>query len=377
MIFVLVSVLVSMPKKSLSKLYTGKELAFFQELINTPSPTGFEYMGMHVWKDYIATYVDEVFVDPYGTCVGVINPTATFKLVLEAHCDEISRYVKYITDDGLLYVLRNGGSDHQIAPSKRVHIHTNERNIIKGLFGRPAIHTRKGEKEESPKTENIFLDVWAKNKKEVASMGIEVGNVITYEDEFITMNDRYYVGRAMDNRAWGFMIAQVARLLKESKTKLDIGVYFVNAVQEEIGLRGAEMIAHRIKPHIAIITDVCHDTSTPMIDKKIHGDTKCGLGPCLSVGPAVHNKLLDEIKSIAKKAKISYQLDARSRSTGTDTDSFAYSNGGTPSALISLPLRYMHTTVEMVEHSDIDNTIQLMLECVKKIGEKTNLSYDK
>jgi putative aminopeptidase FrvX len=171
------------------------------------------------------------------------------------------------------------------------------------------------------------------------------------------------------------MIAQVARLLKESKKKLDIGIYFVNAVQEEIGLRGAEMIAHRIKPNIAIITDVCHDTSTPMIDKKVHGDTKCGLGPCLSVGPAVHNKLLAEIKSIAKKAKISYQLDARSRSTGTDTDSFAYSNGGTPSALISLPLRYMHTTVEMVEHSDIENTIQLMLECVKRINANTDLIY--
>jgi putative aminopeptidase FrvX len=366
------------PKETKPTLYKGKELAFFQALINTPSPTGFEYMGNHVRLDYIKEFVDETFMDPYGTAVGVINPKAEFKLVLEAHCDEISRYVKYITDDGLLYVLRNGGSDHQIAPSKRVNIHTNDGKVVKGLFWRPAIHTRRDkDKEESPKTDNIFLDVGCLNKKEVATMGIEVGNVITYEDEFITMNDRYYVGRAMDNRAWGFMIAQVARLLKESKTKLDIWVYFVNSVQEEIGLRGAEMIAHRIKPNIAIITDVCHDTSTPMIDKKVHGDTKCGLGPCLSVWPAVHNKLLSEIKNLAVKAKIPFQLDARSRSTGTDTDSFAYSNGGTPSALISLPLRYMHTTVEMVDHRDLENTIQLMLECVEKIGEKTNLSYDK
>lgn len=171
------------------------------------------------------------------------------------------------------------------------------------------------------------------------------------------------------------MIAQVARLLKESKTSLDIGVYFVNSVQEEIGLRGAEMIADRIKPNIAIITDVTHDTSTPMIDKKIQGDTKCAMGPTLSVGPAIHKKLLSVVRSLAKKAKISYQLDARSPSTGTDTDSFAYSNGGTPSVLISLPLRYMHTTVEMVEHSDVENTIKLMLECVKNIGKKTDLAY--
>lgn len=356
--------------------FSKKDLSFFETLINTPSPTGFEYMGQPVWIDYIKQYVDEVFTDPYGTAVGVINPKAEFKLVLEAHCDEISWYVKYITDDGLLYVLRNGGSDHQIAPSKRVNIHTNDGKTIKGLFGRPAIHTRRDkEKEESPKQDNIFIDIGCKNKKEVEKLGIEVGNVLTYEDEFIFLNDRYFVGRGMDNRAWGFMIAQVARLLKESKEKLDIGVYFVNSVQEEIWLRGAEMIAHRIRPNVAIITDVTHDTSTPMIEKKTHGDTKCGQGPCLSVWPAVHNKLLGEIKTIAKKAKISYQLDARSRSTGTDTDSFAYSNGGVPSALISLPLRYMHTTVEMVHQDDVKQTIQLMHECVQKIGVRTNLSY--
>ena len=190
-----------MPPKSSAKLYTGKELSFFQTLINTPSPTGFEYMGNHVWLDYIKQYVDETFVDPYGTAVGVINPKAEFKLVLEAHCDEISRYVKYITDDGLLYVLRNGGSDHQIAPSKRVHIHTSDGKTLKGLFGRPAIHTRRDGKEQAPEKDNIFIDVGCTSKKEVEKLGIEVGNVITYEDEFITLNNRYYVGRAMDNKA--------------------------------------------------------------------------------------------------------------------------------------------------------------------------------
>ena len=200
--------------------------------------------------------------------MGVINPKAEYKVVIEAHCDEIGWFVNYIADDGLISVIRNGGSDHQIAPSKRVDIHT-EKGIVKGLFGRPAIHTRKrGSEEQSPKSDNIFIDVGCADKKAVEKLGIEVGNPITYEDEFMVLNKNYYVGRAMDNRAGGFMIAQVARLLKQNNNKLNFGLYIVNSVQEEIGLKGAEMIAKRIKPNVAIVTDVCHDTTTPMIDKK-------------------------------------------------------------------------------------------------------------
>jgi putative aminopeptidase FrvX len=171
------------------------------------------------------------------------------------------------------------------------------------------------------------------------------------------------------------MIAQVARLLKENKKTIPYSLYVVNAVQEEIGLRGAEMIARRIKPDVAIITDVTHDSTTPMINKNMHGDCSCGKGPVLTYGPAVHNKLLGVIENIAAKNKIPVQLHAVSRSTGTDTDSFAYSNDGCPSALISIPLRYMHTTVEMLHKDDIENTIRLIYESVLALTPKTNLSY--
>jgi putative aminopeptidase FrvX len=224
---------------------------------------------------------------------------------------------------------------------------------------------------------NLFLEVGATTKAEVEKMGIHVGCVCTFEDEFMIMNDRYYLGRALDNRIGGFMIAEVARMLKEKKDKLPFGVYFTNSVQEEIGLRGAEMIAHRIKPDVAIVTDVCHDTQTPMMNKVVNGDLACGKGPVLSYGPAVQNNLLKHIITAADKNNIPFQRAAVSRSTGTDTDAFAYSNAGVASALISLPLRYMHTTVEMVHMKDVDHVIQLIYHSLKTIKNNQDWRYIK
>jgi putative aminopeptidase FrvX len=324
---------------------------------------------------YLKPYVDEFFTDNYGTAVGVINPKAKFKVVIEGHADEISWYVNYITKDGFIYVIRNGGSDHQIAPSKRVNIHTRKKGIVQGVFGWPAIHTRKGASEKPPKLDNIFIDVGCRSKKQVEKLGVHVGCVITYPDEFMILNKNHFVCRAIDNRMGGFMIAEVARLLKENKKKLPFGLYITNSVQEEIGLRGAQMIADTIKPNLAIVTDVCHDTTTPMIDKKTQGETKSGDGPVIGYAPAVQNNLRDLIIDTATENKIKFQRNASSRATGTDTDAFAYSNGGVPSALISLALRYMHTTVEMVHKDDVENVIRLIYETLLKIDPKKSFSY--
>ncbi|HNG13896.1 MAG TPA: M20/M25/M40 family metallo-hydrolase, partial [Saprospiraceae bacterium] len=204
---------------------------------------------------------------------------------------------------------------------------------------------------------------------------IHVGTVITFEDEFMMLNNKYYVGRALDNRIGGFCIAEVARMLKDKNIKLPYTLYIVNSVQEEIGLRGAEMIAHRIKPDVAIITDVTHDTNTPLMTKSKLGDIKSGNGPTVTYGPAVHNKLLELIIGAATENEIPFQREAASRSTGTDTDAFAYSNAGVPSALISLPLRYMHTTVEMANKSDVENVIKLIFEALQKIERNHNFNY--
>lgn len=366
------------PTKSKAKsILSDEAMAFFRNYINTPSPVGFESGGQKIWLEYIKPLVDTHFTDPYGTAVGVINPTAPFKVVIEAHADEISWFVNYINEQGLIYLKRNGGVDHQVAPAKRVWIH-GKKGPVKAVFGWPAIHTRMSnpeQKEPQPKVDNLTLDCGARSKKEVEALGIHIGSVVTYEEGFDELAYDYFIGRAFDNRVGGFMIAEVARLLKQNKKKLPFGLYIVNAVQEEIGLRGAEMIARRIKPDIAIITDVTHDTSTPLISKAIEGDIQCGKGPSLAYAPAIHNKLLKVVEEVANKNKIPVQFRTLSRSTGTDTDSFAYANDGCPSVLISIPLRYMHTTVEMLHKRDIEETIKLMYQTLLAISPKTNLSY--
>ena len=356
------------------KILNAKSLNFLEEYLNNAAPTGYESNGQRIWMKYLKPYVDEFITDNYGTAVGVINPEKKFKVVIEGHSDEISWYVNYITDNGLIYVIRNGGSDHQIAPSKWVNIHT-KKGIVKGVFGWPAIHVRDHAKEAPPKIDNIFIDIGAKDKKEVEKMGVHVGCVITYPDSFHILNKNKFVCRAIDNRAGGFMIAEVARLIKENKDKLPFCLYVTNSVQEEIGLRGAEMITNTLKPDLAIVTDVTHDTSTPMIEAKKQGDAKIGKGPVITYAPAVQNNLREKIIRIAEKNKIPYQRLASSRYTGTDTDAFAYSNGGVPSALISLPLRYMHTTVEMVQKEDVENVIRLIYETLKNIKSNESFSY--
>lgn len=357
-------------------LLTNNSLAFLERYLNNASPTGFESAGQKLWLDYLKPYVDDHFVDNYGTVVGVINPTAKYKVVIEAHADEISWFVHYITKEGFIYVRRNGGSDHIIAPSMRVNIHT-DKGIVKAVFGWPAIHVRNGKTEVTPSLENIFLDCGCTSKDEVEKLGVHVGCVITYEDEFMVLNERNFVGRALDNRMGGFMIAEVARLLKENKVKLPFGLYITNSVQEEVGLRGAEMIVERIRPDIAIVTDVTHDTQTPMMNKIQNGDIACGSGPALSYGPAVHNNLLKHILSTAQAEKIPFQRIAVSRATGTDTDAFAYGASGVPSALISLPLRYMHTTVETVHRNDVENVIRLIYASLKALKAGQDMRYFK
>lgn len=353
------------------------DIQFLEHYLNTPSPTWFESEGQKVWLDFITPYVDSTFVDVYGTAVGVINPDAAYKVIIEAHADEISWFVNYIDDKWYISVIRNGGSDHQIAPSMRVNLWT-KHGPVSGVFGWPAIHTRLPAEEIKPELHNLSIDVGANNREEVEQMGIHVGTVVTFDANFMTLNDRYYVCRALDNRIGGYMIAQVAKKLSQHKKKLPFWLYIVNSVQEEVGLYGAQMITHTIKPNIAIVTDVTHDTSTPLhLNVKKHGDMRCGLGPVVSYAPSVHNILRDLTIEVAQNNKIAFQRQANSRWTGTDTDAFAFSNGGIPSTLISLPLKYMHTTVETVHKDDVQATIDLMYHTLLALDIDQDYKYIK
>jgi putative aminopeptidase FrvX len=350
-----------------------KSEKFLKKYLNNASPTGKEMEGQKLWVNYIRPFVDELHLDNYGTCYGIIKGKNNYKVVIEAHADEIGFYVNYITSDGMIYVKRNGGSDHQIAPSKRVLIHTRKKGVVNGVFGWPAIHMRDND-EQTPKMDNIFIDIGASSKEEVLEMGIEKGNEITYEDDFRILNDKYYLGRAIDNRIGGFMIAQVAKLLKENKIELPYDLYIVNSVQEEIGLRGAQMIANTIKPNCAIITDVTHDTTTPMINQTKYSDVKCGEGAAIPNSPAIHKILLELIRDAADENDIKYQVIADGAG-GNDTTAFAYSNTGVPSAQIALPQKYMHTTNEMVSIKDVEEVIKLYYHSLQKIKANHNFKY--
>jgi len=360
----------------IKKIVDKKSMAFLEDYIGTPAPTSHEWKGQQKWLDYIKKYVDETHVDVYGTAYGVINPGQKYKVVIEAHADEISWMVNRITDEGMIYVLRNGGMDQMVAPGKRVSIYT-DKGTVTGVFGWPAIHLRGGSKAKEPLVHNLYVDVGCSTREEVLALGIHIGCVMTYRDQLEVLNNRFLLGRALDNRIGGFMIAQVARLLKENKKKLPYSLYVVNAVMEEVGLRGAEMIVNTIKPDVAIVTDVAHDTTTPMIDQNLHGEHRCGSGPMLAYGPSVHNNFLKLIIKTAEKKKIPFQREANSRRTGTDTDAFAFANGGIVSACISIPNRYMHTPAEMVHLDDVCHTTELMYETLCSIKKNHDFHYIK
>ncbi len=349
--------------------------SFLENYLNAKSPTGLETEGQQVWLDYIKPFVDETFTDIYGTAVGVVNPGKKYKVVIEAHADEIGWTVNHIDSNGFIRVVRNGGSDHQTAPGMTVDI-LGEKGVVKGHFGWPAIHERKGKGAVSPEVDTLFVDVEASSKEEVEEMGIYVGTPLVYDTKFKERNGKY-ICRALDNRIGGYMIAQVARRLKEKGKELPFSLYIVNSVQEEIGLCGAEMIAQTIKPDVAIITDVCHDTHTPHLNQFLAGDTKSGKGPVVFRGADIQLNLHKQILKVAEKKDIPFQRGTYNGNSGTDTRAFYKSNGGVACQLISLPLKYMHTPVETVDKKDVESVIDLLYYSVLSIEKNQDFRYIK
>ena len=353
-----------------------KKKQFLENYLNATSPTGMETAGQQIWLDYIKPYVDETYTDIYGTAVGIINPGCDYKVVIEAHADEIGWTVSHIDSKGFIRVVRNGGSDHHVAPGTPVQI-LGEKGVVNGHFGWLAIHERKGSQAKiTPEVDKLFVDVEASSKEEVEEMGIYVGYPLVYDTRFNERNGRF-ISRALDNRIGGYMISQVAKKLHEKKDKLPYSLYIVNAVQEEIGLVGAHMIANSIKPDVAIITDVCHDTSTPLMNPVIAGDTKCGEGPVLFRGADIQLNLHKQVLGVAKDKKIKFQRGSYNGNSGTDTGAFYKAAGGVACQLISLPLKYMHTTVETVHEKDVKSVIKLIYHTLLSIKGGQDFRYIK
>jgi len=346
-------------------MFESAEQDFLEELLVTPSPTGFESAGQKVWTEYVKGFADEVGSDAYGSASAKLNTSFdVITVMLEAHCDEIGMIVQHITDDGYIYVNKLGGSDSTIARAKRVNIHTSN-GIVAGVTGNTAIHLQKKKNgnDKQPEWKDIYVDIGASSREEALKL-VQIGDPITYADDFDYLSDEILSGRALDNRIGGFMIAQVLKQLNERRDELKVNVVALNSVQEEVGGYGARMMSYRLDPDVALVTDVTHATDTPGIDHKEHGLVKLGQGPSIQHGGANHPKIVEFVEGVGKDQEISLQHEATSVRTGTDTDSIFYQKTGIPSALISLPLRYMHSPVETASMKDVQNLINLMTESV-------------
>ncbi len=341
---------------------------FLQNYLHAASPTGFEFRGQRLWAEYLRAFADRVESDAYGTAWGTLNGTAEkpTRIMLESHADEIGFMVKMISRDGFLYLDRIGGSDVATARGRRLDIY-GDKGVVRGIIGNTAIHIRERDNEKVPKVHELYVDIGASSDKEVAKAGIRVGHpaVYSYGAEF--MADKFLLGRALDNRIGGYIIAQVLKRLKTKKKPIANTVIAVNAVQEEIGGNGAKMIAHRLMPDVAVVLDVTHATDTPGIDKTKHGDVKLGKGPSITHGTCNHPVVVEHLLKAAGKAKVNIQHESSSRYSGTDTDSIFNVQHGIPSGLISLPLRYMHSVVEMASLQDVEDVIQVLLAFVENV----------
>lgn len=350
--------------------------SFLFDLLNTPSPTGFEGPGQRVWADYIGQHADTVDHDAYGTAWATLEGTADGpRLMLDAHVDEIGFMVRHITDDGFIYVNRIGGSDRAIARGLRVRI-LGDNGPVTGVVGNTAIHIRDTKNEKVPKVHELFIDIGADDADAVADRGIRVGHPMVFDVEAKALTDHRITARAIDNRLGGFIIARVVEQLAGDDERPASTVLATNSVQEEIGGNGAQMITHRLRPDMAVAFDVTHSTDSPGIDSKKHGTIEMGKGPTVTHGTSNHPKVVERLVEVAEANDIPLQHEPSSRRTGTDTDSIFSTRSGVPSALVSVPLRYMHSTVEVVDLRDVEQCVELLTAFVHAIEPEEAFTAD-
>jgi endoglucanase len=347
----------------------SEALQFLFHLLNTPSPTGFEAEGQKVWLNYLSRFSDTVDNDAYGNAWATLKgEEESLTVMLEAHADEIGFMVQNITDEGFIYFTRIGGSDRAIARGKRIKI-LGSKGPVLGVIGNTAVHLRDKDDDKIPEVHQLYVDIGARSRKEVEERGIRPGHPAIYTDSAEELVPGKIVGRAIDNRIGGFVIGQVFANLSALPARCRATVYGLNAVQEEIGGYGARMAAFRLEPGVAIILDVTHATDSPGIDRNKHGSVKLGAGPSLTHGTSNHPLVVERLTAIAQELEIPIQHEASSRTTGTDTDLIFQSKHGIPSALISIPMRYMHSTVETIELQDVERCIQLLTDFVTRFRD--------
>lgn len=342
-----------------------KSESFLLRLLETPSPSGFEQMLQRAWVQQVKPWADAIEQDSYGTVWAVRRGQADRpRLMLEAHADEVGFIVQHISEEGFLHLAPIGGADRVLARARRVQV-LGHQGPVDGVLGHTAIHLRDTKDEKIPEWYELFVDIGARNREEVAAMGIRVGHPVVLADGPFRLQGRRLVGRALDNRLGSFILTQVLVALAEIPPSAT--VYAVNAVQEETGGYGARMVAYRLHPDLALVLEVTHATDIPGVDARRHGLVRLGGGPVLTHGTANHPLLVERLMAVAEAEGIPVQHEASSRRTGTDADDIFPTRGGIPCALVSVPLRYMHSPVEVVDLDDVAHTVQLLVAFVRSL----------
>ena len=339
-------------------------MLLLQKMLSTPSPSGFEARIQAVIREHMTAFADEVHRDVHGNQWFVINPQGSIRLMLVGHVDEIGLMVRYVDDQGFLWVTRIGGPDPLQLWGQRVHVHTKSGAVL-GVIGKKPIHnTPPDERTKGAKLEDLFVDIGAKDKAESLKR-VRIGDPITLTAGFERMPNDLAIARAMDDRIGAFVVLEALKKVhnytkKKKAHALDCALYVVCSVQEEVGLRGATTAAYAIDPHVGIAVDVGFSTDYPAENKKMIGDLKLGGGPILHRGANINPPLSDMMESLADRHNIPYQISGDGGIMGTDAGPVQVTRRGVAAALLSIPNRYMHSPVEMISLEDVEHSSELL-----------------
>lgn len=346
--------------------------AFLTRLVASPSPSGFEQPAQEVVRAEVQQFADEVHTDVMGNVIAALNPSGKPRVMLTAHCDELGFLIRYIDERGFLYFSPIGGFDPSTLPGERVYVHT-PRGALPGVLGRKPVHLMSGkERTQAPDLKDMWIDIGVANRAEAQEL-VPLGCVATRANQLERLRGDLVVSRGMDNKSSVLAIMETMRLLHEQRAQLTAGVFFVSAVQEEIGGNGAALAAYDINPQIALTVDVTFASDHPLTSEAELGDVKLNGGPTITTGAFVSPRVFQLLTETARAAGMTYQLDLQTSRTGTDNDSVRKARSGVATGLLNLPCRYMHSSSEVVSLKDIEQTGELMARFILALDEQTNL----
>jgi endoglucanase len=343
--------------------------SLLDELLRAGAPSGYEGPAASVWRE-AASFAD-VSVDGIGSSIARVGAAEPL-LAIVGHIDEIGLVITHIDEKGFLWFTSIGGWDPQILVGQRVEVRGRER-LVPGVVGRKPIHLLEpDQRKKVVELKGMHIDVGAADRDEAAAL-IRVGDPVVIAAEPQPVLGERLVSRAMDNRLGAYTALETLRRWNEAGAKGG-SVAAVAAVQEEIGLFGARTAAFHVRPDIAVAVDVTHATDAPGVDEKELGSSPLGSGPVIGRGSTLSPKVFELLVETAEAEGIEYSIGASGRGTSTDADVLQISRAGIPTGVVSIPLRYMHSPVEMVDLRDVEATVELLAAFAARLTPDVDLS---